>query len=328
MIGYLTSNHPLVATFRSLPKKRTRADDRIQRKIFKMAPKLSDYFRDGEIVASKGDLDRPISGLAMDSRRVMPGNLFFALPGRRTDGSSFLDEAISRGAVAIVSEKIPTGTAAKVTYIHVTDARQALARVSQRFFDFPDRAVELLGVTGTNGKTTVTSLLKHLISSSTQRVGLIGTINYDLGARIVPSFRTTPEALDLFGMIAQMRDAGCKQAVMEVSSHGIDQQRVRGAARQRLEPDRTRPGIEVENVRAAQRAEPGQQRAEHRLADPVGRRPGAGHRHREPPTARAPSDDPGHVGSAPTRAASQPAISPTSVIVPEATPITNSKASS
>ena len=228
MIGYLTPNHPLVAAFRSLPKKRTRADDRIQRKIFKMAPKLSDYFRDGEIVASQGDLDRPISGLAMDSRRVMPGNLFFALPGRRTDGSSFLDEAISRGAVAIVSEKIPTGTAAKVTYIHVTDARQALARVSQRFFDFPDRAVELLGVTGTNSKTTVASLLKHLLSSSTQRVGLIGTVNYDLGARIVPSFRTTPEALDLFGMIAQMRAAGCKQAVLEVSSHGIDQRRVLG----------------------------------------------------------------------------------------------------
>ena len=228
MIGYLTPNHLLVAAFRSLPQKRTRVDARLHRKIFKMAPKLSDYFRDGEILASKGDLDRPISGLAMDSRRVMPGNLFFALPGRRTDGLSFIDEAIQRGAVGIVAEKIPTGTAAKVTYIHVADARQTLARVAQRYFNFPDKAVELIGVTGTNGKTTVTSLIKHLVSTPSQRVGLIGTISYDLGARVVPSYRTTPESLDLFGMIAQMRDAGCRQAVMEVSSHGIDQQRVLG----------------------------------------------------------------------------------------------------
>ncbi len=228
MIGYLTPNHPLVAAFRTLPLKRNRVDARLHRKIFKMAPKLSDYFRDGELLSSKGDLDRPISGLALDSRRVLPGNLFFALPGRRTDGLSFLDEAISRGAVGIVAEKIPTGTAAKVTYLHVANVRQTLARVAQRYFNFPDKAVELIGVTGTNGKTTVTSLLKHLMSTPAQRVGLVGTVSYDLGARVVPSYRTTPESLDLFGMIAQMRDAGCRQAVLEVSSHGIDQQRVLG----------------------------------------------------------------------------------------------------
>jgi UDP-N-acetylmuramoyl-L-alanyl-D-glutamate--2,6-diaminopimelate ligase len=193
-----------------------------------MAPKLSDYFQDGDFVASKGDLDRPISGLAMDSRRVMPGNLFFALPGRRADGNSFIDEAINRGAVAIVAEKIPSGTAARVTYIQVADARRSLALVSQRFFNFPDKSLDLVGVTGTNGKTTVTNLIKHLLSTTTQRVGLIGTVNYDLGARVVPSYRTTPESLELFGMLAQMRDAGCRQAAMEVSSHGLDQQRVLG----------------------------------------------------------------------------------------------------
>ncbi|MBI3884419.1 MAG: UDP-N-acetylmuramoyl-L-alanyl-D-glutamate--2,6-diaminopimelate ligase [Opitutae bacterium] len=228
MIGYLTPNHLLVAAFRSLPQKRTRAADRLHRRIFQMAPKLSDYFRDGEILAAKGDLDRPISGLALDSRRVMPGNLFFALPGRRTDGASFIDEAIQRGAVGIVAGKIPTGTAARVTYLHVADARQTLARVAHRYFNFPDRAVELVGVTGTNGKTTVTSLLQHLIATPAQRVGLLGTVSYDLGARVVPSYRTTPESLDLFGLIAQMRDAGCRQAVLEVSSHGIDQHRVLG----------------------------------------------------------------------------------------------------
>ncbi len=232
MIGYLVPNYPLIAAFRTLPavspRARSRGAARLSQEIFKMAPKLSDFFNEDEIVASKGDLERPISGLAMDSRRVMPGNLFFALPGRRADGNMFIDEAINRGAVVIVAEKIPSGTATRVTYIQVNDARRALARVSQRYFKFPDKSLDLVGVTGTNGKTTVTNLIKQLISTPTQRVGLIGTVNYDLGARIVPSYRTTPESLELYGMLAQMRDAGCRQAVMEVSSHGIDQQRVLG----------------------------------------------------------------------------------------------------
>ncbi len=225
MIGYLTPNYPLVAAFRSLPLHRPRG---LTPRIFKMAPRLSDYFSAGDLLASKGDLDRPISGLAMDSRRVMPGNLFFALPGRRADGNSFIDEAISRGAVAITGEKIPSGTAARVTYLQVADARRALATVAQRYFNFPDKSLELIGVTGTNGKTTVTNLIKHLLPTGPQRVGLIGTVHYDLGARIVPSYRTTPESLELYGMLAQMRDAGCRQAAMEVSSHGIDQYRVLG----------------------------------------------------------------------------------------------------
>lgn len=228
MIGYLTPNYPLVAAFRSLPATRRRPVDRMSQQIFKMAPKLSDFLNDDEIVASKGDLERPISGLAIDSRRVMHGNLFFALPGRRADGNLFIDAAIARGAVAVIAEKIPAVTSARVTYVQVADARRALARVSQRFYKFPDRSLDLVGITGTNGKTTVAALTKHLLSTDRQRVGLIGTINYDLGARVVPSFRTTPEALDLYGMLAQMHDAGCRQAVMEVSSHGLDQQRVFG----------------------------------------------------------------------------------------------------
>ncbi|MFA5057643.1 MAG: UDP-N-acetylmuramoyl-L-alanyl-D-glutamate--2,6-diaminopimelate ligase [Opitutaceae bacterium] len=192
-----------------------------------MAPKLQDYFPADEIITVKGDLDRPISGLTMDSRRVVPGNLFFALPGLRTDGSGFIDEAINRGAIAVVTQKpvgLPHG---RITFIQVADARATLARVAQRYYRFPDRELEVVGVTGTNGKTTVTHLIKHLLNGD-QRLGLIGTVNYDLGARTVPSYKTTPESLDIFGMLAQMRDAGCRQAVMEVSSHGIDQKRVLG----------------------------------------------------------------------------------------------------
>ncbi|MES2697880.1 MAG: UDP-N-acetylmuramoyl-L-alanyl-D-glutamate--2,6-diaminopimelate ligase [Verrucomicrobiota bacterium] len=228
MIGYLSSNYSLIQAFADpKPARRTRREALATTRIFKMAPKLSDYFQDGEMLAVKGTLDRPISGLSIDSRRVAPGMLFFALPGQRADGASFIDEAVSRGAVAIVTQKMPAVAPGKVTFIHVADARAALADVAQRFYKFPDRDMNVIGVTGTNGKTTVTYLLKHLLNGD-QRVGLLGTISYDLGARTVPSFRTTPEALDIYGMMAQMRDAGCRQAVMEVSSHGIDQQRVRG----------------------------------------------------------------------------------------------------
>jgi UDP-N-acetylmuramoyl-L-alanyl-D-glutamate--2,6-diaminopimelate ligase len=229
VIGYLVPDYPLVAAFRSLPVPRTRRPSRVQRRVFKMAPKLPDYLPEEEILSSRGDLDRPVSGLAIDSRRVLPGNLFFALPGRRADGASFIDEAIQRGAVAVVAEKIPAGTASRVTYVQVANARRALARTAQRYFKFPDRDVELVGITGTNGKTTVAHLLQHLLETPSRRLGLLGTVRYDLGARSVPSHRTTPESLEFFGLLAQMRDAGLRQAVVEVSSHGLDQQRVLGA---------------------------------------------------------------------------------------------------
>lgn len=227
MIGYLAQNHALVRAFRARPLRRRTSDYLEYNRAFKMAPILSDYIDEDDILALKGSLERPISGLVMDSRRVVPGNLFFALPGLRSDGLSFVDEAVSRGASAIIAQKIPVHPPAKVTFIQVADARAMLARVAQRYYKFPDRQMAVTGVTGTNGKTTVTHLIKHFLNGN-ERVGLLGTINYDLGARTVPSYRTTPESLDIFGMLGQMRDAGCKNAVMEVSSHGIAQQRVLG----------------------------------------------------------------------------------------------------
>ena len=227
MIGYLVQNYPLIDAFQPRRLGRTRKETRFISNIFSMAPKLQDLFADGELLAVKGTLDRPISGLVMDSRRVVPGNLFFALPGYRADGASFIDEAIGRGAVAVVTEKPPVHPHAKVVFLQVADARATLARVAQRYYKFPDRELGVVGVTGTNGKTTVAHLIKHFLENG-ERVGLIGTINYDLGVRTVPSFKTTPEAPDIYGMFAQMRDAGCHHAVMEVSSHGIDQKRILG----------------------------------------------------------------------------------------------------
>ena len=243
MTGYLLQNYALIRAFaagggsvdhapppasrrRAGPAPRRRTPSPLQR-AFPMAPLLSDLLAPDEIAASRGPLDRAISGLVMDSRRVVPGNVFFALPGLRTDGAVHVAEALSRGAVAIVSAAEPAAAPAKVTFIQVADPRSALARAARRLHRSPDSALRVVGVTGTNGKTTVTHLAKLFLEEET-RVGLLGTITYDLGARVVPSFKTTPEAPDIFGMLAQMRDAGCREAVMEVSSHGIDQRRVLG----------------------------------------------------------------------------------------------------
>ncbi|HRP06142.1 MAG TPA: Mur ligase domain-containing protein [Opitutaceae bacterium] len=210
MIGYLTFNPALIHAFRPrVPALagRARREKEIAGRIFKMAPKLSELFTDENVVAVRGTLDRPVSGLAMDSRRVVPGQVFFALAGYRADGAQFVDEAINRGAVAVVTTRIPTTTPSKVTFIQVTDPRVTLARVSRAFYRFPDRDMEVVGVTGTNGKPTVTYLIKHLLEGD-RRVGMLGTVNYDLGGRTVPSFKTTPESLDTFGMLAQMQAAG------------------------------------------------------------------------------------------------------------------------
>lgn len=206
------------------PRARTAGGDR---RIIPMALKLSDIFPPDDVIAVNGDLDRAVTGLTIDSRRVVPGSLFFALPGLRTDGSAYIGEAIDRGAIAVVTPKPVVHPHKKVTFLQVADARVALARAARRYFGHPDRALEVVGVTGTNGKTTVSHLIKHFLDNG-RRVGLIGTVSYDLGARTVPSFKTTPESLDVFGLLDQMRQAGCRQAVMEVSSHGIDQKRVLG----------------------------------------------------------------------------------------------------
>ncbi len=227
MIGYLTKDYPLINAFSSHLPARTRRETIARNRVFKMAPKLSDYLSEDEVSAVKGSLARPISGLAIDSRRVVPGNVFFALPGLRTDGAHFIDEAVSRGAVAIVSAVMPRTTQAKVTFVQTPDPRALVAKVARRYNRNPDLDLDVVGVTGTNGKTTVAHLVRHLLGGQ-KPVGLLGTIAYDLGVRTVPSFKTTPEAIDTFGMLAQMRDAGCREAVMEVSSHGVDQHRVDG----------------------------------------------------------------------------------------------------
>lgn len=228
MIGYITQDRPLVEAFaRRAPAAGERRVSPAADRALRHAPKLGDFLRAGEVLGLKGALDCRFSGLALDSRRVAPGAVFFALPGRRTDGAAFIDEAVSRGAVAVVGRALPLFPPGGVTFVRVADPRATLAGVARRFYKSPDRAMSVVGVTGAAGKTTVAHILKHLLEDE-RRVGLLGTVRYDLGARVVPALRTTPESLEIFGLLAQMRDAGCREAIVEVSAQGIEQRRVRG----------------------------------------------------------------------------------------------------
>lgn len=178
-------------------------------------------------IQRNGDWGVEVTSLTTDSRRVVPGSLFFALPGLRTDGNLYVEEAIDRGAVGVVTE---TGQRAhrKVVTLQVEDVRTALAMMARTFYGDPASRVAVIGITGTNGKTTVASLAQHFLATEEIPVGLIGTIRYDVGRRTFPSFKTTPESVDIYAMLAQMESAGCREAVMEISSHGIDQKRVEG----------------------------------------------------------------------------------------------------
>ncbi len=188
--------------------------------------KLSELLKKSGSKLKRGSADPVVNRLVIDSRRVTPGSLFFALPGLRHDGSSFVDEALNRGAVGVVSKTPRRFGNSKAVFIQSDDPRVTLAKVARRYFGKPDKAVKLIGITGTNGKTTVSYLAKHFLSLDGVKTGCLGTIGYDLVERVLPSFRTTPEAHDLYELLSQMKGFGCERAVMEVSSHGIDQLRV------------------------------------------------------------------------------------------------------
>jgi UDP-N-acetylmuramoyl-L-alanyl-D-glutamate--2,6-diaminopimelate ligase len=186
---------------------------------------LAEILQDTPVKSVRGPVDRPIHALRYDSRRVERDDLFFAWKGAKTDGHRYIAEVTGKGAAAIVLED-PQYSGNGPTFIQVEDARRAMATMAASFFGRPDKALRMVGVTGTNGKTTTTFILKHLLAEPDAPVGLIGTVRYEIGGRVLPAARTTPESLDLHELLAQMRAAGCRDAVMEVSSHALEQGRV------------------------------------------------------------------------------------------------------
>ena len=177
-------------------------------------------------IAITGELDRDITSLCYDSRLVTEGSIFFALPGANVDGTQYINAAIEKGAAAIVSEQ--PGLATRATHIQVRNGRQSLADAAVAFYRNPSLAMKIAGITGTNGKTTIAFLFKHICDQALRRCGLIGTVRYVVGDRELPAPRTTPESAELQELMWMMRSAGCKSCVMEVSSHALVQERVRG----------------------------------------------------------------------------------------------------
>src|SRR5262245_2555213 len=175
----------------------------------------------------EGPLDRDVSGIAYDSRRVTPGMLFVAIPGRNADGHEFISTAIERGASAVICERT-RAFPSRATRISVPDAREALACAATSYYEHPSSKLKVIGVTGTNGKTTVAFMVKAMLESAGLKAGLIGTVRYEIGDRAIPAQRTTPESLEVQQMMAQMLKADCEACVMEVSSHALEQKRVLG----------------------------------------------------------------------------------------------------
>tara|TARA_B100000959_G_scaffold286121_1_gene363403 strand:+ start:1105 stop:2556 length:1452 start_codon:yes stop_codon:yes gene_type:complete len=175
----------------------------------------------------QGALGFPCDSIVYDSRKITPGAVFVALKGAQTDGHNHVQDAVQRGVSLVIVERqvvVPAG----ITVLQVSDSRKALAMLAATFYGQPARSLKLIGITGTNGKTSVAFLLRHLLRTANRRCGLIGTVEYDLGDRIIPAARTTPESLELNQYLAGMVQSGCEFCVMEVSSHALKQNRIAG----------------------------------------------------------------------------------------------------
>jgi UDP-N-acetylmuramoyl-L-alanyl-D-glutamate--2,6-diaminopimelate ligase len=175
-----------------------------------------------------GNLGVDVTSLQYDSRRVGQGALFFALPGVKVDGQVFAKRAIEAGAAAVVAQGAPETVRTDLGWIRVANAREAMGRIAANFYGQPSRKLKVAGVTGTNGKTTTAFLIQHLNRAALRECGLIGTVRHDTGGRLVDAANTTPESVDIHGLLAEMKENGCRAAAMEVSSHGLDQHRVSG----------------------------------------------------------------------------------------------------
>lgn len=188
--------------------------------------KLSMLLKNVELLETQADLQTELCGISADSRTVKPGELFVALTGFESDGHRFIPMAAEKGASAVICEKKPT---VSVPYILVRSARAALAQIAANYYDHPADKLKMIGVTGTNGKTTVTYLLKTILEQTIgAKVGLIGTIQNMIGERVIETERTTPDIIELQDLLHQMVEAGCTHAVMEVSSHALMLHRVDG----------------------------------------------------------------------------------------------------
>ncbi len=176
----------------------------------------------------RGELAPNVGQLRFDSRQVQPGDVFVAVRGTQTDGHQFIGAAIDRGATVVVAEQWPAQTTGAITWVRVANAGEALGKMAANYFGNPSHQLTLVGITGTNGKTTTVSLLYQLFTALGYRTGLLSTIQNVIAGQVLPATHTTPDAIALNALLAQMVEAGCTHAFMEVSSHALAQYRTAG----------------------------------------------------------------------------------------------------
>ncbi len=190
--------------------------------------KLEDILYKVRIVSIHGDRDVEVKAITIDSRKVEAGSMFIAVKGEKVDGHHFMQQAIDKGATIIVCEDLPANLHQAVTYVQVKNANEATAYIAHNFYDEPSKKIKLVGVTGTNGKTTIATLLFKLFSGLGYNCGLVSTVQNQVANEIIPSTHTTPDAISLNALLKQMADAACTHVFMECSSHAIHQHRITG----------------------------------------------------------------------------------------------------
>lgn len=189
---------------------------------------LFSLLTDVNVLAQHGSADVPVAGLTLDSRQAGPGMLFCALRGTATDGHQFIEKAVALGVAVVLCEALPAALSSAVTYVQVPDSAAALGPVASAFYGHPSRQLQLVGITGTNGKTTCATLLHKLLRELGYHCGLLSTVQNQLDEEVIPSTHTTPDAIRLNELLARMVAAGCTHACMEVSSHAVAQHRIGG----------------------------------------------------------------------------------------------------
>ena len=190
--------------------------------------RLNELLKNVETLNIAGDVNVEITGVNIDSRRIAKGHLFVAIPGTVTDGHKFIPKAIELGATAVLCEKMPEEQTPEVTYVQVASTEDAVGKVATLFYGDPSRKLKLVGVTGTNGKTTIATLLYNMFRKFGHKCGLLSTVCNYIEGEAIPADHTTPDPIELNRLLAQMVEAGCEYAFMECSSHAIAQKRIGG----------------------------------------------------------------------------------------------------
>lgn len=190
--------------------------------------KLNELLKNIQPIEIYGNTEVEISGINIDSRLIEAGHLFVAMRGTQTDGHTYIPIAIEKGAMAVLCETLPENLNENITYIQIKDCEDAVGKVATTFYGDPTTKIELVGVTGTNGKTTIATLLYNTFRYFGYKVGLISTVCNYIDNQAIPATHTTPDPITLNRLLGQMTDAGCKYVFMEVSSHAVAQKRISG----------------------------------------------------------------------------------------------------